>query len=412
MNEVGRVAGVRINTLGCRWDLDVSDVRAEVADRIRQLWARADRAEADRSEPPGFPIVLRLAPATGAAREATASIFRPPAEAARDPEADPPQSLFIDGHRDRYAYALSSELTLRSISAQAGRLTLLHGAALSLPQSGASVVLVGRSGMGKTTATRRLGQRLGYLSDETAAIRDDLSMLAHPKPLSVLSADDHEGHKEEFAPDELGLLATPAGPWLAATLILDRDDAHTTPRLEPMGLFDAMIDVIPQSSSLPVQPDPLTALARVLTHGRGTHRLCYAEIDDCPELVLGLLRGAANEPGPQEWTTLSPPAGLAGDVWTAFPGDPAVEPDADGRYGRAPWRDAIALDDEVMLLNGPVPVRLMGVGAIVWLRAATPATLAQLRDAAVDCIGPHPDAETIVTSTVGELLRQGLLVAS
>ncbi len=403
---------VRINTLGCRWDLDVSGVHREAADRIRRLWSRADREEADPSEPPGFPVVLRLGAADGTAEEPSTSIFRPGAEAATQPRAEPPQSLVIDGHRDRYAYALSSELTLRSISAQAGRLTLLHGAALSLPRSGASVVLVGRSGMGKTTATRSLGRHLGYLSDETAAIRDDLSLVAHPKPLSVVSADDHQGHKEEFSPDDLDLLAPPQRPWLAATVILDRDEAHTTPRLEPVGLLDAMIEVIPQSSSLPVQQDPLGGLARVLTHGRGTHRLLYAEIDDCTELVLDLLREASDGPGPQHWIAVPPPAASAGAVWTSFPGDPAIEPAAGARYGRAPWRDAIALDDEVLLLNGPVPVRLMGAGAAVWLRAATPATLTQLQSAAESGLGPHPDAEAIVSATVRELLRQGVLVAA
>ena len=75
--------------------------------------------------------------------------------------------------------------------------------------TGATVLLVGASGAGKTTSAQILGRRLGYLSDETAGLRPDLSVVAYPKPLSVRR--DQAAPKEQVAPDALGLLRATGG---------------------------------------------------------------------------------------------------------------------------------------------------------------------------------------------------------
>ncbi len=435
---------LRVNTLGCRWDLDLSALKPEFAARVEVLWARAAAPDADVSEPDGFPQVVRVGPplaksevevladedvflgdgdraiadedvflgdgaveSVGAGDlggEGDLGVATKPEGTAKDADL-----LQVDRHRDRFAYSLSGDLTRRSVAAQAGRMTMLHGAALALPETGATLVLVAPSGTGKTTATRTLGRFLGYLTDETAAIRPDMSMLAHPKPLSMISGPDHHGHKEEFSPDELGLLVAPADTWLAATVILRRDDEFVEPRLEPSRLMDALIATIPQSSSLPTQPEPLSGLARVLTQGRGVHLLSYAEIDTCRELIVDLLVGARAEPGTHEWTALPPSGDEVGEVWEGYPGeaDPVVDPQV--RYVRAPWRDALKTDGEILVLNGPLPMRLMGIGTVVWLVARTPSTLAEIAVQVVAECGHHPDAEALVADAIREFLVQGLL---
>ena len=53
---------LRVNTLGCRWDLDLSALKPEFAARVEVLWARAAAPDADVSEPDGFPQVVRVGP--------------------------------------------------------------------------------------------------------------------------------------------------------------------------------------------------------------------------------------------------------------------------------------------------------------------------------------------------------------
>src|ERR671912_297894 len=65
---------------------------------------------------------------------------------------------------------LSPAVTTHALVARAGQLMMLHAAALADPRTGATAVLVAASGTGKTTASRTLGKRFIYLSDETAAI--------------------------------------------------------------------------------------------------------------------------------------------------------------------------------------------------------------------------------------------------
>ena len=170
--------------------------------------------------------------------------------------------------------ALSTEVTLRAIRRQAGNLVMLHAAALAHPRTGETLLLVGPSGAGKTTAAAKLGRHLGYLSDETAGIDADLRLVPHPKPLSLLEAGQRV--KLQHSPKSLGLLRPPAECRLAGILLLDRGPYRTTPLVEEVPLLEALVALAGESSYLSRLPSPLHRLADVVRAG-GCHRVSFSE---------------------------------------------------------------------------------------------------------------------------------------
>ena len=68
---------------------------------------------------------------------------------------------------------LTSRITLAMIEQLVGSGVMLHSAVIGDPQSKRALALVGVSGSGKTTASRFLGSKLAYLTDETAIITDE-----------------------------------------------------------------------------------------------------------------------------------------------------------------------------------------------------------------------------------------------
>ena len=71
-------------------------------------------------------------------------------------------------------------------------------------------------------------------------------------------------------------------------MLLERRDDVSAPRLEPIGLIEAMGAVLPQTSALPSLDRPLDRLARVLATGHGPYRLVYRDIEDCVDLLTEL----------------------------------------------------------------------------------------------------------------------------
>lgn len=299
---------MRVNTLGTRWEVDVAPLPPEIGDRLRALWSHTSDWTPDASEPEGFPrrLVARL-----------------------DTEGlDGADAILLPADANAAPYAFSGALTVRAIQAQAGRLTMLHASSLALPQTGAAALLVAASGTGKTTAATRLGRDLNYLTDETAAVRDDLGIVPHPKPLSIVG----DGGKHERSPAELMLLPCRHDAWVAASLLLDRVSGASA-HLAPVPVIDAIIEAIPQSSSLPAQDQPFERLLAVFAAGQGVHRLVYSEIDDAVPVVHDLLqsasRGERTDLGAE---VLSPPArsgrdalvGSSGDSRRPLPDDPSA----------------------------------------------------------------------------------------
>ena len=181
--------------------------------------------------------------------------------------------------------SLTQQVTHAKIRAQAGRVLMLHAGAVAHPDTGATVAFVAAGGTGKTTLTRRLGERFGYLTDETVAVDAAGAVLPYPKPLSIRrTPTDHR--KGETSPDELGLQAAPAAPRLARLVLLARTDAHAAdPWVEELGLADAITALCPETSSLSALPRPLHWLADALDRLPPVTRLHYKEVGDVLDLA-------------------------------------------------------------------------------------------------------------------------------
>ena len=169
-------------------------------------------------------------------------------------DCGPSDALHLDAHFDdpgRLAHQLmrtTQEITRTLIAGQAGRLLMLHAGAVSHPETGASLVYVAPGGTGKTTLSRLLGQRFGYLTDETVGIADDGAIHPYPKPLSVRRPDAPH-LKDELSPDGLGLLPAPIAPQVARIIVLDRDpELGTSVETEELSVMDALFAVVADAS--------------------------------------------------------------------------------------------------------------------------------------------------------------------
>jgi hypothetical protein len=383
-----------IDAFGARWTLDVSGVEPTLGDELRRLW---ERARVDQTEP-GLAV-----------GDAPAFVVRRTREDVVEVDGVP--QLLLDAD---VPYAVSRAVTTASIHRRSGECLLLHAAGVATDDGG-TVALVAGSGTGKTTASRVLGQSLGYVTDETVCVEHDLRVLAYPKPLSVVVDPEAPRGKRESSPDELALVRAPADLTLSCTVLLRRSSDVTSPVLEPISLVDAMAEVLPQTSALPSLDRPLDRLAVALTTGHGPWRLTYRDIADCVDLVADLAHRRFPDGAPHEvtWTWVG-----GHDVPAAA--DPSAEPattvprhdDPSATWSRAPFRDAVASDGSALVMLDRVPVTLPGLAASVWLAAGDPVTLDDLVDAATASLGPHPDAEKVVAGTVAALVEQGLLRAT
>ncbi|WP_068263531.1 hypothetical protein [Janibacter limosus] len=384
---------IDIVTMGCRWVLDVSDLAPDDADAMAQRWQRCvglvSAPEALRLE--DEPISVRVY------------------EGDAPTDVEPGTVLAGAASAERVPYALSREITRAGLMRLRGRATLLHAAALADP-AGRALALVAPSGGGKSTATRVLGTRLGYVSDESVILLSDGRIAPHPKPPSLVIDEEDRFHKEEPAPDALGLGPTPSLPRLTALLTLSRDPEVTEPAVEEVGLIEQVLEVIPETSSTWWLDDGLDRLARAVTAGGPPARLRYAEIETCHELVREHLERAA--PVDPTWEHLPAKGADRLPVDTlSFSEDPdGVRVDDGELLARAPWSDAIACDGEVLVLAGPRPLRLAGPGAVIWRAAGAPTTLDELSECVVAELGEHPQALDLTRAAVEQLLAHGVLL--
>lgn len=186
--------------------------------------------------------------------------------------------------------ALTTRLVQEGLKLVVGDRWLLHAAALADPETGATVVLVARSGTGKTTASRTLAQEWGYVTDETAVIERDGTMTCFPKPLSLLV--DGTRPKRQVSPTELEMREAPARPWLAAVGLLARDPEADGVRVEQVPMTEALVELAEQTSSLHLLETPLQTVAEMLTERGGLRRLVYAESADLAPVLAEWLAGA------------------------------------------------------------------------------------------------------------------------
>lgn len=327
----------------------------------------------------------------------------------------------LQDDQDRRDYGLASALTLAGINQAAGSRLMLHAAGVADQDTGRVAVLVAASGTGKTTAAHRLcTAEFGYVSDETVSIGAADDVLPYPKPLSVVIAGDSPHHKSQHGPDELGLQPCPPDTRAALFVLLDRDrdttaaaEAGAAPALEQLPLMDGLLELIPQTSALPAMQHPLQTLAGALQRAGGVWRLRYREVSDTAQLLRDALGSDDADPshivgfGPTDDRSSRPSAPPASPADTAVDDEPDL-PDT-ARVIRAPYLDAVGIDDEIVVLVGTHPARLSGLGTTLWTRATDAMSVAELTDLCVAEHGEHPQAAGLVRDAVRELLRHNVL---
>lgn len=185
---------------------------------------------------------------------------------------------------------LSTRVTQAGLEELVGKAWLLHACALSHPETGATVVLVAPSGTGKTTAATTLGRRFGYLTDETAVVMRDGSVVPFPKPLSLLV--DGKRPKKQVSPSDLGLGATPAAGRLVAVALLQRDPEADGVSVEAVPTVEALALLAEQTSSLHLLDNPLSTVAEFLRERGGARRLVYAECSELESVVADWMEEA------------------------------------------------------------------------------------------------------------------------
>ncbi|GAA3635429.1 hypothetical protein GCM10022200_18430 [Microbacterium awajiense] len=291
---------------------------------------------------------------------------------------------------------LTTGITLDAIDALRGQALLLHACAVAL-DDGRVIGFVGPSGRGKTTASRVLGERFAYVTDETLAVRSDLSVIPYPKPLSIVSGPDG---KHQRSPRSLGLRTDlPDDLRLAALVLLDRQQGKAEPTVHRVALNPGIAELAEQSSYLAELPTPLVSLADVLAHTGGLRRVCYGEATSLLSVVDEILK--LDDPAPPR----------------LLPARAAVAPSSKAtarRYHRTEYVDAARLDHELFVLRTGQITVLDGVGPAIWA-AAGGATRDELVHAAVrelDEPPPGVDAPTVVDAATQALIERGLLKVS
>ena len=247
-----------LQLLGVRIDIAaVGSGAAGTAERIRTAWRHC---LVDPSRP--APAVVRLTV---------------------DPQAKPSvgESGILAPDTATALELLSQVVTVQAIDARAGQLLMLHAAAVAAPDTGATLAVVGSSGMGKSTWLLTHGPGRRYLSDETVAVHGDLRVESLAKPVSVLTG----GAKDQLDPSDLHMGKANGSEHLAGIWLLDRQEQHVVAHLEPIDVLDALPLLAEHASHLPVTPRPLHLMASVLDGCRGLQIAHYREASDLTAFV-------------------------------------------------------------------------------------------------------------------------------
>lgn len=305
-----------------------------------------------------------------------------------------------------FASDLTTAITLAGITAGRGDLVMLHAAALAEEKTGRAVALVGRSGMGKTTATRRLGVELGYVTDETVAVDGLGRIVPYAKPLSLI-VEDPTAPKHQISPDDLGLLTAPAAPTLALVVLLDRKADAAAPEVTPLSHAEAIMELAPHTSSLAEIRQPVSRLCGILDATGGAVRVTYSEAGDLAAILPALLDRPAIS---RTWTS------VLGERTRPSEGQP--RPDVAGSMAlkRADLLDAVEIPlpngqgTELVVMTGQGVVRLTGIGPAIWHALATPCDLNGIAERIAPYIGLPVGYEPHLLRSLEELKSHGILL--
>lgn len=369
-----------INILGVqfavRWGREVT---LEQRESMHSAWARCATSQAPLAPPlPDEP-----------------TLNQPYAASVVSPMHDGGAFLLQAASFEELAENLTSRLTVAAILANAGEFTMLHACGVADQDTGAVVALVAKSGTGKTTAASLLAQTYGYVTDETVAIRPDGSVVPYPKPLSVKQAPGIP--KSQVGPERLGLQPAPAKPFIQSIVLLDRVEARTNPMLTKVPLADAVLALIPDSSSQGAIGEPLQSLCRLIDSVGGVWQVTYSEAADLPAALAPLFRNQQR----------SKPDWVAAAETDAEPG-----PTPENHIRRAAAKDAVAIDGDLLVMLEAEIVRLSGIGPAIWDATARPVTQKELTEEVARVHGrPEGYRAAVVKATeqlVGkEVLKEG-----
>ena len=308
------------------------------------------------------------------------------------------------------AEAVTSEVTVAAILERAGELTMLHACGVA-DEEGRVVALVAKSGTGKTTASSQLARTFGYVTDETVAIRADGTIEPYPKPLSVKQTTTGAA-KLQVGPDELGLKVAPEDPRITSIALLDRVTGgdYQLPVIEPVPLVDAVLALIPDTSSQAAVFQPLQSLCRLIDSVGGVLRVSYSEAADLTDSLAPLF--LAQPYDRPEVITAWAPALLESEAEQADhqAGEKKEELIPGGWLQRTDAVDAVEIGGDLLVLTETEVIRLSGIGPIIWQTAQRPVSLQTLA-ARIEAVHGLPEGyEVLLDAAVEGLVGQGLLL--
>lgn len=324
------------------------------------------------------------------------------------------------------SYTVHRKVTQAAIAAAAGEMVLIHAGAVANDE-GLVLGFVARSGMGKTTATRTLGQRFAYVTDETLACTPQGRVVAFPKPLSIGNRRAGD-QKYGISPADAGLKALPRKDGhqvelqLGGIVVLERDEHYRArPTLEAIDPLEGVAQVLAQTSSALLLDDPLQTYAKLCARSGGPWVLRYAEITECLELITELFAQLeAHSPAPT-WRRLGPGPvqDLTIDDLPQLTDDTEPEPvaaaepaDLTATFRRCPWVDAVAGEAGEVLVSVPQrSVLLSELSSFLWEELDRPLTGEELLARAQSRFGAHPQAEEILALTLGTLVQNQIIEA-
>lgn len=286
---------------------------------------------------------------------------------------------------------LSTRVTLEALDALRGTRLLLHAAGVAT-DDGRTIALVGPSGRGKTTASRHVGTHFAYVSDETVAVADDLTVEPYRKPLSVITPG--HAHKEQIAPSIFGLKGLPDTRLrLSAITLIDRQPDAAAIGPQAIDTIDAICEMTPQISYLPELPTPLQYLARLFDAIGAPTRLIYRDAVELPALVRTML----DEPG-------RPAA-----AWTV-----PLRAETPGPWRVAPYDDAIVVAGRACVMRNGMVTALDQRGCLVWTQCLAGASAEAIVATAVAEFGEpeQGEATALIAATIEELRVLGFIEAA
>jgi hypothetical protein len=182
---------------------------------------------------------------------------------------------------------LTSLVTLTALEERAGELLMLHANGLADTVSGRTVVMVGPSEAGKTTAALTLCPGRSYVTDECLAMDKSGNVVPYPKPLSVRK----EGRREQVMPGSVGALPPPDECRVVRVLFLGRDAEHLgEPVLRHVPRLEAMSTAASETSYLAKLRDPLHRLANLFEPEGDALMVTYRDATQLDDLVTSLLQ--------------------------------------------------------------------------------------------------------------------------